>query len=93
MSTDLINTLESRLLSREQSALDSPDELFYCSYLISHLNLAAAESPESCETFLHSVQQSLDHAFAVDRLSDQDKSGIRSLWNEVCGEIRSPLAN
>lgn len=93
MSTDLISTLEACLLTREQAALDNPDELFYCSYLISHLNLAAAESPECSETFLHRVEQSLDSAFAVDRLSDQDKSGIRSLWNEVCGEIRSPLAN
>jgi len=93
MSTDLIGTLESRLLAREQAALDSPDELFYCSYLISHLNLAAAESPDSDEAFLQSVQQSLDSAFEVDQLNDQDKSGIRSLWNEVCGEIMSPLAN
>jgi len=93
MSTDLISALEACLLTREQSALDNPDELFYCSYLISHLNLAAAESPESEESFLHTVEQSLDSAFAVDRLNDQDKSGIRSLWNEVCGEISSPLAN
>lgn len=90
MSTELITALEARLLEREQAALDSPDELFYYSYLISHLNLAAAEAPESGEAFLHNLQQSLDNAFAVDRLSDQDKSGIRSLWNELCGEI-APL--
>lgn len=93
MSESLIDLTESRLLAREQTALDSPDELFYCSYLISHLNLVAAEQPESDQTFLQNIQESLDHAFAVDQLSDQDKSGIKSLWNDVCGDTASPAAN
>jgi hypothetical protein len=93
MSEALISAAENRLLAREQAALDKPDELFYCSYLISHLNLVAAELPESDEAFLHELQQSLDSAFGVDQLSDQDKSGIKSLWNDVCSEITSPLAS
>jgi len=93
MSEALISATENCLLAREQAALDKPDELFYCSYLISHLNLVAAELPESGEAFLHGLQESLDSAFSVDQLSDQDKSGIKSLWNDVCGEIGSPLAS
>lgn len=93
MSESLIDLTESRLLSREQAALDNPDELFYCSYLIGHLNLAAAELPESDEAFLHNVQESLDNAFAVDQLSDQDKSGIRSLWKDVCGITAAAAGN
>ncbi|GAA0786753.1 YfcL family protein [Marinobacterium sediminicola] len=93
MSASLIDLTESRLLAREQAAMDNPDELFYCSYLISHLNLVAADLPESDEAFLHNVQESLDNAFAVDQLSDQDKSGIKSLWQDVCGETVSPIAS
>ncbi|MBR9828806.1 MAG: YfcL family protein [Oceanospirillales bacterium] len=93
MSASLIDLTESRLLAREQSALDNPDELFYCSYLISHLNLVAADLPESNQAFLHNVQASLDNAFAIDQLNDQDKSGIKSLWNDVCGDTASSVAN
>ncbi|MBA4502541.1 YfcL family protein [Marinobacterium marinum] len=84
MSESLINLIETRLLAREQAALEQPDELFYCSYLISHLNLVAAELPESEEAFLHNLQTSLDSAFTVDQLSSQDKSGIQNLWDTVC---------
>ncbi|MGB2130210.1 MAG: YfcL family protein [Marinobacterium sp.] len=93
MSASLIDLTESRLLEREQAALDSPDELFYCSYLISHLNLVAADDPESDTAFALAVQDSLDNAFTVDQLSDQDKSGIKSLWNDVCGDMAAPASN
>ncbi|MBV0933686.1 YfcL family protein [Marinobacterium weihaiense] len=93
MSASLIDLTEARLLAREQSSLDNPDELFYCSYLIGHLNLVAAEQPASNETFLHDVQESLESAFAVDQLTEQDKSGIKSLWNDVCGDTASSVAS
>ncbi len=83
MSESLIDLTESRLLEREQAALDNPDELFYCSYLIGHLNLVAAEEPESDTVFAEGVQASLDDAFAVDQLSEQDKSGIQALWQAI----------
>ncbi|WP_417532827.1 YfcL family protein [Marinobacterium stanieri] len=83
MSESLIDLTERRLLEREQAALDNPDELFYCSYLISHLNLVAAEEPENDTLFAQGVEDSLNSAFAVDQLSDQDKSGIQSLWQSI----------
>ncbi|MBP0048021.1 YfcL family protein [Marinobacterium sp. AK62] len=93
MSASLIDLTEQRLLEREQAAMDEPDELFYCSYLIGHLNLVAAEDPASDEAFAQAVEDSLNSAFAVDQLSDQDKSGIKSLWKDVCGEIPAAAAN
>lgn len=93
MSASLIDLTESRLLEREQASLDNPDELFYCSYLISHLNLVAAEQPESDNAFAQAVQDSLDNAFTVDQLSDQDKSGIKSLWKDVCGDMTVPASS
>ncbi len=94
MSESLIGAAEHCLRAREQAALEAPDDaLFYCAYLLGHLNLVAAEQPESDAAALHRLQQNLERALRLDRLSDQDRSGIRSLWKAVCGEIGSPLAN
>ena len=78
----LAQTLNDALLAHEQAVMEQdPDQLFYCSYLISQLNLIAADHAElDKQAFLATVEASLNAGFAVDRLSDTDKQGILSLW-------------
>ncbi|NVK42877.1 MAG: YfcL family protein [Oceanospirillaceae bacterium] len=83
MSTsDYSDRLHQYLLKQEEST-DDADRLFYSSYLLGHLSLAAAADPASAERLQNGVDASLDDAFAVDHLSDADKAGIRSLWQEA----------
>ncbi|GGO87580.1 hypothetical protein GCM10011348_41100 [Marinobacterium nitratireducens] len=70
-------------LLRQEETTEDADRLFYSSYLLGHLSLAAAADPETPEQLHRGVDASLDDAFAVDHLSDADKDGIRSLWQEA----------
>ena len=79
---DYSDSLHEYLLAQEQTT-DDNDRLFYCSYLLGHLSLAAAAEPESAQQLQNHVSDSLDSAFAVDRLTDTDKTGIKALWQET----------
>ncbi|UTW13569.1 YfcL family protein [Marinobacterium rhizophilum] len=79
---DYSDSLHSYLLSQEQNT-DDNDRLFYCSYLLGHLSLAASTEPDNCAALKDCVNLSLESAFAVDRLSDADKAGIAALWHEA----------
>ncbi|KAA0875149.1 YfcL family protein [Nitrincola tapanii] len=87
-SADLAYT---NLSQREMAAGDNTDLLFFLSYLLGHLSLVSscdqAEDLDATALTL-GMDKSLEAAFAVDRLSDQDKDGIKSLWQEIVAEIR-----
>jgi len=80
--SDYSDRLHQYLLQQEQST-DDADRLFYSSYLLGHLSLAAATEPASADQLQACVNNSLEDAFAVDRLSDDDKAGISALWQET----------
>lgn len=68
------------LLNQEQQ--DDDNRRFYSSYLLGHVSLAEAEfedNPAECFKLLNS---NVDAALAEDRLSDEDRAGIRALLNE-----------
>lgn len=75
------DTLYSHLIDMEEGA--EPEKLFLCSYLLGHISLASAEEGETAEQFDQQVEHSLDQAFKVDKLSEQDISDIRSLWKNL----------
>jgi hypothetical protein len=81
---DYSDSLHNYLLGQEQNT-DDNDRLFYCSYLLGHLSLAASTEPDDCDALNDCVNLSLESAFAVDRLSDADKAGIAALWRETIG--------
>lgn len=85
---DYSDNLHNYLLTQEQSTEDN-DRLFYCSYLLGHLSLAAGSEPDSCDLLDETVKHSLDSAFAIDRLTDADKTGIAALWAETASASRS----
>ncbi len=70
-----------------EAGFDDNDKRFFASYLLGHLRLVAAEGGEDHEALDRGVNVSLDKAFSVDRLSDQDKLGIRSLWQAISSDI------
>jgi len=61
---------------------DCDDRRFYCSYLISHSSLCLSESVDGSNYF-EQMKHSLVSALATDKLSEQDRSGINSLWAEA----------
>ena len=75
------NNLYDSLLKIESSS--DPDQLFLCSYLIGHISLVGAVGGNTADQLEQDVQHSLDEAFKVDRLSDQDRAAIISLWGEL----------
>ncbi len=74
-------SIYNRLLELESGA--EPNQLFLCSYLLGHISLISAEQGESALQFNQRVEQSLEDAFKVDKLSDEDVSDIRSLWLQL----------
>ncbi|MBV1787556.1 YfcL family protein [Marinobacterium sp. D7] len=86
-TTQAADQAHQSLLDLEAQALDDADRRFYASYLLGHLSLISTETGEDGEALSKRLEQALDEAFAVDRLSDQDKLGIRSLWHEISADI------
>lgn len=74
-------SIYNRLLEMESDA--EPNQLFLCSYLLGHISLVSAEQGENALQFNQQVEQSLDAAFKIDKLSDEDVSDIRSLWLQL----------
>ncbi len=78
----------NRLTQMETEAgFEDDDKRFFASYLLGHLSLVAAEGGDSIEVLDQEVNASLEKAFSVDHLSDQDKLGIRSLWQAISADI------
>ncbi|GGB89569.1 hypothetical protein GCM10011352_14480 [Marinobacterium zhoushanense] len=75
------------LLNLEAQAIDDADRRFYASYLLGHLGLIGSESGDDTQHLSQRLELALDKAFGVDKLSDQDKLGIRSLWHEISADI------
>jgi len=65
-----------------ESIADS-DHLFLCSYLLGHISLISAESGDSATQFDQLLRHSLDTAFEIDKLSEQDKRDITELWQQL----------
>ncbi len=84
---DYSDHLHQYLLKQEETT-DDADRLFYSSYLLGHLSLATAADPASSEQLESGVKASIEDAFAVDRLSDADKAGIDSLWQEALSAVQ-----
>ncbi|WP_299201528.1 YfcL family protein [uncultured Amphritea sp.] len=74
-------SIYNRLLEMEVSA--DPNQLFLCSYLLGHISLVSAEQGDNELQFNQRVEHSLDDAFKIDKLSDDDVSDIRSLWLQL----------
>ncbi|BBB25995.1 YfcL family protein [Amphritea japonica] len=75
------DSLYNHLITMESGA--EPEQLFLCSYLLGHISLASAEQGDTAEQFDQQVEHSLNDAFKVDKLSEQDISDIRSLWHTL----------
>lgn len=69
-----------KLIRLEASAETSSDELFCCAYLLGHLSLISGQALMDEVSLDQLMHDSLQQAFKVDRLSDQDKTAIVTLW-------------
>ncbi|MBR9884742.1 YfcL family protein [Marinobacterium lacunae] len=85
--TDAADKAYQFLIALEERAIDNADQRFYASYLLGHLSLISDENEENAEQLGQRLSAALDEAFGVDRLSDQDKTGIRSLWQAISADI------
>jgi len=81
MQIERAENLLQWLLSEEDCEND--DRRFYCSYLIAHTSLAMSDS-DNDSNFFNTMARSLLETLDKDKLSDQDKNGINSLWLEAC---------
>lgn len=77
------DSIYNQLLAIEASACD--EQLFTCSYLLGHISLISANTGTNAEAFESQVRESLDQAYTVDQLSDQDKADIDALWQQLLG--------
>lgn len=80
MDTELAEQTSAWLLNEEDC--DCDDKRFYCSYLISHSSLCLSEAVDD-DSYFQSMEKNLAEGLATDQLSDQDRSGIRSLWSQA----------
>jgi len=74
-------SIYNHLLKLESDA--EPNQLFLCSYLLGHISLVSAEQGETAQQFNQKVTQSLDDAFKIDKLSDDDINDIHTLWLQL----------
>ncbi|MDO6562265.1 YfcL family protein [Amphritea sp. 1_MG-2023] len=75
------DTIYNQLLTLEQDA--EPNQLFLCSYLLGHISLVGAAQGDTALQFNQQLEQSLEDAFKVDQLSEQDIDDIRALWQQL----------
>ncbi|WP_417582831.1 YfcL family protein [Nitrincola sp.] len=77
------DTAYEKLIRLEASAETSSDELFCCAYLLGHLSLISGQELMDSASLDQLMHTSLQQAFTIDRLSDQDKTAIVALWDNV----------
>ncbi|WP_114283636.1 hypothetical protein [Candidatus Halocynthiibacter alkanivorans] len=80
MSTVLAEHTTAWLLNQEDC--DCDDQRFYCSYFISHSSLCLDEAVDD-KSYFSNMEQSLLKGLATDQLTEQDRSGIQSLWTQA----------
>jgi hypothetical protein len=66
----------------DQETQGDDDRRFYASYLLGHVSLSMADHEEHQMPFRDHLDQSINAALEVDRLSETDITGIRSLIGE-----------
>jgi hypothetical protein len=71
----------------EQETQGDDDRRFYSSYLLGHVSLSIADHEEEGLSFQQHLEQSINAALEVDRLSDTDIAGIQSLISEYESHI------
>ncbi|MFT5708949.1 MAG: hypothetical protein ACI9ES_003256 [Oceanospirillaceae bacterium] len=69
-----------------QEDCDEDNRRFYCSYLIAHTSLSMADAKNDA-SFFDIMHIGLASALEVDKLSEDDKSGINTLWQEACTTV------
>ncbi|RTE66448.1 hypothetical protein EH243_07585 [Amphritea opalescens] len=74
-------SMYNQLIAMETDA--EPNQLFLCSYLLGHISLVSAEQGDTALQFRQQLEHSLESAFKVDQLSEQDINDIRSLWQQL----------
>ena len=73
--------LDQRLRDMECNA---PEEhLFAYSYLMGHISLVTYEEGTDVAEFNLRMNEAIEQAFNVDRLSEDDKSLISHLWHQI----------
>jgi hypothetical protein len=77
------DTAYETLIRLEASTETSSDELFCCAYLLGHLSLISDHALIDEASLDQLMHDSLQQAFKVDRLSDQDKTAIVTLWDSL----------
>ncbi|QEW07159.1 YfcL family protein [Nitrincola iocasae] len=77
------DTAYEKLIRLEASADTSSDELFCCAYLLGHLSLINGQEFIDSASLDQLMHDSLQQAFTIDRLSDQDKTAIVALWDSL----------
>ena len=86
-SPSLSDRVNQILRSHEiEAGRDDADQRFFASYLLGHLGLIEP-SDASHSSLDRAMQASLDNAFRVDRLSDTDKQGIQTLWQQIVSAL------
>lgn len=82
--------LEQALLNHEcEAGRDDTDQRFFASYLLGHLSLTTAQGGDDLNALTMQMEDSLNAAFQVDRLSDQDKQAIQALWQQLLDTFRA----
>lgn len=75
------DSMYNQLIEMENGA--EPNQLFLCSYLLGHISLVSAEQGDTAQQFQQQLEQSLENAFKIDQLSEQDINDIRALWQQL----------
>ncbi|WP_417222213.1 YfcL family protein [Amphritea sp.] len=75
------DSMYNQLIEMENGA--EPNQLFLCSYLLGHISLVSAEQGDTAQQFRQKLEQSLENAFKIDQLSEQDINDIRALWQQL----------
>jgi len=78
-------SIYNRLIETERQA--EPNLLFLCSYLLGHISLVSAEQGETATEFNLRVEQSLEDAFKIDKLSAEDLQIGRASCRERVGSL------
>ncbi|MFB9885629.1 YfcL family protein [Balneatrix alpica] len=73
--------LDAKLRILEEQAAD--DQLFAYAYLMGHLGLITCQELETVAQYNQLMEQALAEGFAVDHLSEDDKTLINQLWQQL----------
>lgn len=88
----MLTTAAEKILAwlLKEEDCESDDRRFFCSYLISHTSLSMEDADDN-QIFFDIMQQSLIESMQADKLSDHDRQGIETLWNEAFNVFNGTL--